>query len=136
MRGRVKKILAWVFLALGFLLLFGALGFYMLREHIRVETIALQRPIIAFGAYECLIKNKITAPQSDEKMAALIYCKNPQGVDYLWTSKDLKPSGDRYIREDFFKINYRVYFDGTNVIVQSSDLEKPFLLDINSVRQN
>lgn len=68
-------------------------------------------------------------------MAGLIYCKNPKGVDYLWIFKDLKPSGEKDIRDDFHDINCQVSFDGTNIVVQSKDLGKPFVVDINSVQK-
>jgi len=113
----------------------GAVELHHTYLYLRDGQIALYEPSIAFAAYRCLADNKITSPQTDEQMAKLIYCGSAKGYDYLFMSKGLKLSDDKTtIKNDFFHIDYRVHFDGTNIIVLTNYTEAPYVLDISKVK--
>ena len=101
----------------------------------RNKQIALHEPSIAFAAYRCLADNKITAPQTDEQMARLLYGGSAGGYYYLFMSKGLRLSDDTAtIRNDLLHIDYRVHFDGTNIVVRTNNTEAPYVLDVSKVK--
>jgi len=130
-----KKVLVWAAFPVILLVLLGAIELHHTYFYFRDKQIALHEPSIAFAAYACLTDNKITAPQSDEQMAQLIYGGSAKGYHYLYMSKELRLSDDKTtIRDDFLHIDYRVRFDGTNIVVSANDTEKTYNLDVTKVK--
>ena len=130
-----QRFLVWAAFPVILLVMLGAVELHYTYLYFRDKQIALHEPSIAFAAYRCLADNKISAPQTDKQMAQLIYGGSAKGYYYLYMFKGLRLSDDRTtIKNNLLHIDYRVYFDGTNMVVRTNNTETPYVLDASNVK--